>query len=175
MEKADRLAWYNKEVFPKFGVTTQVGMVFQPLSWLSDAFGVEFASSTLMHSAIDTLRAATLTFVDEEAGNSQHQLLIRRSRTLQQRKQGKYNSHFYKAVMGIIPHEPSLAGFTPKPVGGVLYLKKDSWYAPLIKFKKMGESSWEPELVEATVVKYGLDKVRLTAAIQVASQAAADE
>ena len=128
-----------------------------------------------MHSAIDTLRAASLTFVDEQDGNSQHKLLVRRSRTLQQRKQGKYNSHFYKAVLGIIPNEPTLAGFVPKPVGGVLYLMKDSLYVPLIKFKKMGENSWDPELVEATVSKYSLDKSRLVAAIQLASVAAAAE
>ena len=165
----------QQEVIPKFGVSTQVGMVFQPLSWLSDAFGVEFPSSTAMHSAIDTLRAASLAFVDELDGNSQHKLLVRRSRTLQQRKQGKYNSHFYKAVQGIIPNEPTLAGFVPKPVGGVLYLVKDSLYAPLIKFKKLGENSWDPELVEATVSKYSLDKPRLVSAIQLASVAAAAE
>ena len=68
-----------------------------------------------------------------------------------------------------------MAGFSPKPVGGVLYLAKGKRYEVLIRFKKIGELQWEPTLHQLTIDKFGLDIEKLKAMVQTAALAAAED
>ena len=150
LDKDDRLVWYNANVLPRFSAKVQFGMCFKPLSWLSPAFQVEFATAAQLHAALDTLRACEIFFKDLEEDGTQHKMVFRRAKTLAQKKQGQFNSHFYKAVETYIPSEPTLAGFSPKPVGGILYLAKGKRYEVLIRFKKIGELFTRPLSTSST-------------------------
>ena len=169
LEKPDRLAWYNAHILPRFSVSVQAGMCFKPLGFVSSAFQVEFATAAQLHVALDTLKAAEIHFVDVEEDNSKHPLLFRRAKTLTQKKQGRFNSFFYKALDKYISDHPHLAGFVPKPMGGVMYIVKGKTYHNLIKFKKVGEFGWSPELQEATVTKLGINSESIKAMVQTAT------
>ena len=74
-----------------------------------------------------------------------------------------------------IPSELALAGFSPKPVGGILYLAKGKRYEALIRFKKVGEHQWDPTLVQGTVDKFKLNQDKLKTMVQSAALAAAED
>ena len=50
-----------------------------------------------------------------------------------------------------------------------MYIVKGKTYHNLIKFKKVGEYMWSPELQEATVTKLGIDSESIKAMVQTAT------
>ena len=106
--------------------------------------------------------------------NCNHNLVIRRDKSIPQRIAGRYYAVFWKQLEKLIPTEPTLEGYKPKVASGTLYLSKGTNDWEIVKFKKEG-TKYVHILSEKTMNKFKLDATKLNAMVATAAEQAASE
>ena len=175
LTKEHRLRVYNAIILPKMKVAHQAAACFKAYGYLSKTITVVFQSSQQRDDAMDNLTAKGVSWVDEQLKGESHKLLFRKEKSLEQQRQGRYASHFYSKLQGIISSNSQLDGFSPKVASGSLWFEKEGLILEIAKFGKSDGNRVVPTINTTTLDHFELDKEQVEAAMRAAAAEAAED
>ena len=161
---------HSKELLGLLSESQQAKVVAR-FEYSAPHYYLDCTTQEVLYGVLDALKAAGPHKWTDPAFEEELDLYIKRDKTLEQRQDGKFASHFFAKVKQLVANKPELNKFTPKVVNQKIMLDFEDDQLPLVEFvKESGKTRATAN--QRTIKKLAIPADEVEAIIRTASAAA---